>query len=240
MIYKAALIAPEGTLLRSFTPPPLLCASKRLRREALPLFYKYNNFEITVQRSRQDQVLAGGRRLPSVDMRVWRRFLDMWNVFNPSGTNGLQYVERVAVIYQLSARIGMPFGSDGEYDRRLGFCFSRTPFEDDVVENHDEGSNAGDKASGEGSDDNSSESSDEDDEYCDRKCHHVPLNRGTFDWPNRSETQCLLFEKNRECSKYELKKKEVSINELSTGPSKTEPPALQEKRNTEKRIGSTC
>ncbi|KAG6361121.1 hypothetical protein INS49_009345 [Diaporthe citri] len=29
MIYKEILIAPEGTRLRSFTPPPLLCASRR-------------------------------------------------------------------------------------------------------------------------------------------------------------------------------------------------------------------
>lgn len=206
MIYKATLIASEDTLLRSFTPPPLLCASRRLRGEALPLFYKYNNFEITVQRSPQDQVLAAGRRLPSVDMRVWRRFLDMWNVFNASGTNGLQYVERVTVIYQLSARSGMPFGCDHGYDRRLGFRFSRTPFDEDVVETQDEARNAGNKESSEGSHGSSSESSDEDDEYCDRECHYLALNRGTFDWPNRDETQRFLFEKNRQCSKYELKK----------------------------------
>ncbi|KAK7732633.1 hypothetical protein SLS63_004888 [Diaporthe eres] len=199
MIYKDILIAPENTLLRGFTPPPLLCASKRLRGEALPLFYQYNNFEITVQRSPQDQVLAGGRRLPSVDMRVWRRFLDMWNVFNASGTNGLQYVERVTVIYQLSARSGMPFGTDYAYDRRLGFRFSRTPFEEDGVESHDEARNAGNNESSEGSDDSSSESSDGDGDYCDRECHYAALNRGTFDWPNRSETQRLLFEKTREC-----------------------------------------
>lgn len=205
MVYKEALTAPEGTLLRSFIPPPLLCASRRLRGEALPLFYKYNDFEITIQRSPQDQTLVGRRRLPSVDMRVWRRFLDMWNVFNMAGTNGLQYVERVTVIYRLSAKSGMPFGSEYKYDRRLGFRFTRTPIEEGPVEKHDEGSNAGNNRSGDGSDDNSSEDSDEDYEYGEPECNSVALNRGsTFDWPIRSETQRFLFEKMRACGNYGL------------------------------------
>ncbi|KKY34756.1 hypothetical protein UCDDA912_g05258 [Diaporthe ampelina] len=43
-----------------------------------------------------------------------------WNVFNALGSNFLQNVERVAVIYELSARSGEPHGADYENDRRLG------------------------------------------------------------------------------------------------------------------------
>lgn len=133
-IYRAILISSEGSVVRSFTPPPLLCTSQRLRSEALPLFYKHNHFEITVERSDADTKLAPpGVRMPSVDMRVWRRFLDMWNVFNAWGTNGLQYVERVTVIYQLSMDNGSPFGTRDEYDRRVGFRFSRAPIEEGIM-----------------------------------------------------------------------------------------------------------
>lgn len=196
--------------MRSFTPPPILCASRRLRDEALPLFYKYNHFEITVKRSRRDEVLAAGwRRLISVDMRVWRGFLDMWNVFNVWGTNGLQYVERVTVIYQLSVKNGMPFGSDREFDRRLGFRFSRTPIDEEVFERHDEGENAGNDDEGseddnDNGDQDGSEGSDDDteDELASiHRYHAVALNRGTFDWPSRAETHRFLFETIRQCSK---------------------------------------
>lgn len=213
VIYKEALIAPEGALVRSFTPPPLLCASRRLRDEALPLFYKYNHFEITVKRSRQDELLAAGwGRLRIVDMRVWRSFLDMWNVFNAWGTNGLQYVERVTVIYQLSVKNGMPFGSDSVYDRRVGFRFSRAPIEENVFEKHGEGENAGDSV--ESDEDNNSDSSHDDSEASDddddngtasvHRCHEVALNRGTFGWPSRKTTERFLFERIREYSKSEL------------------------------------
>lgn len=119
--------------MRSFTPPPLLCASRRLRDEALPLFYKHNHFEITVRRTLQDDRFAAGRKLPGLDMRVWRRFLDMWNIFNWSGTDGLQYVQRVTVIYQLSVVNGYPFRTDAAYDVRLGFRFSSAPPEADTA-----------------------------------------------------------------------------------------------------------
>ncbi|KAJ0109973.1 hypothetical protein J7T55_014775 [Diaporthe amygdali] len=136
IIYKETLIVPDGGLVRSFTPPPLLSVSKRLRNEAMPLFYIHNHFEITVKRSAADELLARGRELPSVDMRVWRRFLDMWNVFNASGTNGLQYVEKVTLIYQLSMDNGCSFGS-GEFDKRIGFRFSCGRFKEDLDDDFD-------------------------------------------------------------------------------------------------------
>lgn len=211
MIYKETLTAPEGTLLRCFTPPPLLCASRRLRDEALPLFYKYNHFEITVKQNIADKTLAPGLlfRLPNVERRVWLHFLDMWKVFSVSGTNGLQYVERLTVVYQLYGQNGYSFGNGGAYDRRLCFRFSRAPLED-VVEGRSEEviQNSSEDCiedSIEGSSWGSNEGSDGESDYDSRdgviRRHVALLNRGTFDWPSLLETQRLLFDKIRENGK---------------------------------------
>lgn len=112
----------------------------------------------------------------------------------------------------------MPFGSDREFDRRLGFRFSCTPIDEEVFERHDEGENAGnDDESSEDDNDNGdqdgSEGSDDDteDELASiHRYHAVALNRGTFDWPSRAETHRFLFETIRQCSKYKLLKEQVS------------------------------
>lgn len=197
MIYRDVLIAPEGTIVRGFARPPLLRASRRLRDEALPLFYKHNHFEVTARWSRGDLLLAGKQRtLPGVEMGAWRRFLDMWNVFNDRGADVLQYVERVTVIYQFSTTNGRPFGSRKLEDRRMGFRLSRTPIEEAVYDVQYEGDDK------------------------DEERHAVALNRGEFDWPSREETERLLFEKMKQHGKSEVEKKGVLGESLSLGPPK--------------------
>lgn len=161
MIYTEALVVPNGGLMRSFTPPALLCANALLRDEALPIFYKENKFEITIKRSPADKLLAADRRLPSVDMWVWRQFLHMWDVFNGSGTNGLRHVQNVTLIYELSMDNGYSFG-DGEFDKRLGFRFSHVPFEEHLDPNYEDDSDQeSDEDSYEHSDVDSDENLDE-------------------------------------------------------------------------------
>lgn len=211
MIYKEVLTAPEGTLVRSFTPPPLLCASRRLRDEALPLFYKHNHFEITVERRPSDirWTPISSLSLPHAESRVWQRFLGNWRVFSVSGTNGLQYVERLTVVYELFGVKGYSFGSGRAYDRRLGFRFSRAPLED-VVEGQSEEvirKNSVDSSS-EGSDDGSGDGV--------LRRHAALLNRGTFDWTSRLETQRLLSNKIRENGKCQLHDHEKSPESSSS------------------------
>lgn len=139
MIYEEVLVLPDGGLLRSFAPPALIHTNKRFRDEAIPIFYGANLFEITIKRSLADELLAAGRKLPSVDLWVWRRFLHMWDVFNGSGTDGLRYVNHVTLIYQLSMDNGFPFGEDG-FDKRLGFRFRSHRYEEDLDTNYEEDS----------------------------------------------------------------------------------------------------
>lgn len=132
MVYREALLSPHSSPLRTFAPPALLHANKRLRNEALPIFYGENNFEITVKkRSPEDEALAARRRLPSVEMFVWPRFLRMWDVFNCFGSNSLRHVRRVTLICQLSMGEWQTFGYN-KLNKRLGFRFSGVPFEEDT------------------------------------------------------------------------------------------------------------
>lgn len=126
MVYREALVAPEGSPVRTFAPPALLRANKLLRNEALSIFYKENHFEITIKRSPEDKAL-----FPSVDnTRVWWRFMHMWDAFNCFGSNCLRHVRHITLIYQLSMIDNFPFGHS-EFDRCLGFRFSSDPFDKD-------------------------------------------------------------------------------------------------------------
>lgn len=213
MIYKEALIAPEGTLVRSFTPPPLLCASRRLRNEALPLFYRYNHFEITVKHTPADTTLP---LWLNVERRVWQRFLNMWKVFDVSGTNGLQYVERLTVIYQSSVEVSYPFLDEGTRDRRLGFRFSRAPLEgfvegrsEEVIRNRRKGRN-------EGSNEGSDEESDDDNRDGVLRRNVVLLDRATLGWPSGFEAERLLFDQIHDNGKFQLQHHKKSPGGLFT------------------------
>ncbi|POS69305.1 hypothetical protein DHEL01_v212301 [Diaporthe helianthi] len=138
MIYKEHLISPKGRVVRSFTQPPLLQANRMIRDEAIPIFYSGNDFEITVKRTAEYERLAGITlipSMPSVDMWAWHRFLRMWDVFNKNGSNCLQYVERITVIYQLSLDTGSVFG-ENEFDKRIGFRLSSKLFEEDLDQDY--------------------------------------------------------------------------------------------------------
>ena len=154
MIYKEALVVPDGGLVRSFAPPALLRANRILRDEGTPIFYAQNRFEITIKRSLEDEVLAFNKRMPGVDSWVWHQFLHMWDIFNVRGANCLQYVQHLTLIYQLCMDNGYSFG-DGCFDKRLGFRFSRRPFEEDRDGNYEEDSDSK----------SDSDSSDDDDGY---------------------------------------------------------------------------
>lgn len=201
MVYREALIAPHGSPLRTFSPPALLHSNKRLRNEALPVFYGENNFEITVKRSPEDEALAAERRLPSVDIFVWRRFLRMLDVFNCFGSNCLRHVRNVTLIYQLSMEDGQTFGHN-EFDRRLGFRFSSDEFEDNRGGDHVEDRRGEDKN---GPDDSHAESEieaadpetegpgGEDPDADTDPVGFFELNRGTLNLRSLREAHYFLF-----------------------------------------------
>lgn len=155
MIYKEHLISPQGSVVRSFTPPPLLQANRMIRDEAIPIFYGKNHFEITVKRTPEYERLAGDKPSPSVDMYMWHRFLHMWEVFNQNGSNCLHYVERITVIYQLSLFTGLACGKN-PFDKRIGFRLSSKPFEEDADEDYEMNSDPSD--SGDSDDDSDDDS----------------------------------------------------------------------------------
>lgn len=211
MVYKEALVVPNGGLVRSFATPALLRANKQLRDEAIPIFYGANHFEITIKRSPQDEVRAAIGGLPSVDMWVWRRFLHMWDDFNCFGSNCLRYVRHITLIYQLSIDDGYSFG-DGLYDRCLGFRLSSEPFgKHHHDRNHGEGErgreSAPDTTSGQGmqSDPSVIESEAADSDADGDEVEQVSeedsdpagvfeLNRGTVvNWGSHREAHLFLF-----------------------------------------------
>lgn len=214
MVYKAAVVLPNGGLVRSFAPPALLRANNQLRNEAIPIFYGQNHFEITIKRSPQDEVRADIGGLPSVDMWVWRRFLYMWDVFNCFGSNCLRHVRHIMLIYQLSMDDGYSFG-EGEFDRRLGFRLSSELFEkdshdsdtstgqgtqSDPAEPEDEADGVGAEApQGEDSENEGSEGDESDGEVEQAIEDHsdsvgvFELSRGPVDWRSRRDTHFFLF-----------------------------------------------
>jgi hypothetical protein len=126
LIYKHALVAPNGVVIRSLAPPALLHASHQLRDEAAPVFYSENRFEITVGRSAEEEAWGAGLKVPSIDACAWNRFLHKWDWFRTI-TSYLRHVKQITLIYELSMGNGCRFGDD-EFDRRLGFRFSSEPF----------------------------------------------------------------------------------------------------------------
>lgn len=215
MVYREVLVVPDGGLVRTFAPPPLLRANKQLRNEAIPIFYGENHFEITVKRSPQDEARAAVGGFPSVDMWVWRRFLHMWDDFSCFGTNCLRHVRHVTLIYQLSMDDGHSFG-DGEFDRRLGFRLSSEPFEKDHHDRGDDEEKRGGAIASDTSNDHGiqsdpaepdaevaeleGEESDEDgsgDKDDSDPVGVFELNRGTVNWRSRREAHFFLF--NRMC-----------------------------------------
>lgn len=210
MVYREALVLPNGGLVRSFAPPALLRANKQLRDEAVPIFYGHNHFEITVKRSPQDEACAEGAMRPNVDMWVWRRFLHMWDDFNCFGSNYLRHVRHITIIYQLSIDDGYSFG-DGLYDRCLGFRLSSEFFEKDHYDkNHrkdDHGQeSASDTTSGQGIqldpagiEDEAADpdaDGDEVEQVTEEDSDPVgvfELNRGTVNWRSRREAHFFLF-----------------------------------------------
>lgn len=245
MVYGEALVAPEGSPVRTFAPPALLRANKLLRNEALPIFYKENHFEITIKRCPVDEAF-----FPRFDnIRVWSRFMHMWDVFNCFGSNCLRYVRHVTIIYQLPMIDGSFFGYC-EFDRRLGFRFSSDPFDEDHRDtnvrgepsNPDESSGQGfqpdlaefgaAEAADLGVDDPQGEDSDEDRNGSedDTEVDHVPekeedsdavgvleLSRGTLNFRSRREAHFFLFHKTCEYGNVYYRIKGVSRGASGTG-----------------------
>lgn len=218
MVYREVLVLPDGAVVRLFTSPALLQTNRLFRAEAMPIFYSENYFEITIKRSPREMTLAAGRCRPNLDKRIFQRFLRLWPVFNVHGSNCLQYVRRITLIYELSMDNGHSFGFDA-FDKRLGFRFSNDPFEEDLDENYGEESDT--ESESDSSDDGFGPDFEEleaeaDDlqpgnsnsngyEYeADTDIEEDPeddfdpvggfeLNRGTFDWPSRHKTYFHLW-----------------------------------------------
>lgn len=220
MVYREVLVLPDGGLVRSFTSPALLQTNMVLRAEGTPIFYAENHFEITIKRSPEEMTLAAGKYLPNVDKGIFQHFLRMWPVFNVHGSNCLQYVRHINLIYQLSMDMGYPFGDD-IFDKRLGFRFSHDPFEEDLDGNYGEDEQSNAESDSDSSDDESDgdfeeleaeeenieaqDSTSNGYEYeADTDVEEDPeadfdpvgvfeLNRGTFDWRSRDKTYFFLW-----------------------------------------------
>jgi hypothetical protein len=126
MICYESLVASGGGVARSLAQPPLLMANRAIRKEALEIYYKENSFEITIARTDKDEDLGRGRKMPSVDSRAWNRFLYKWDNFR-AVCDHLKKINKITIIYQLSMGNGVSWGDD-DFDTRLGFQFSSTPF----------------------------------------------------------------------------------------------------------------
>lgn len=228
MVYREVLVLPDGSLVRSFTSPALLQTNKVFRAEGAPIFYSESHFEITIKRSPEDMILAAGKYLPNVDKGIFQHFLRMWPVFNVHGSNCLQYVRHIILIYQLSMDMGYSFGDD-IFDKRLGFRFSHDPFEEDLDGNYGEDEQSNAESDSDSIDDESDWDFEEPEaeennlepedstsngyEYeADTDVEEDPeadfdpvgvfeLNRGTFDWTSRDRTYFFLWKKVNEQGK---------------------------------------